>query len=149
MNFIVSVPYSANGYNRVATSPAGAKYISFALEGHHNVKTVYLCELPIKYSNIEIGEDISKDNINKKGYYDGSSGEFTESAQYYCLEKTKVSPGMKFNITGATYVSFYNKSKKICDGITGGLITVPNYAEYMSVSFVANSMPNFKVIRTE
>ena len=52
MNFIGSVPYSGNGYNRVATSPAGAKYISLALEGRHFVKIVYLCELPIKYSNI-------------------------------------------------------------------------------------------------
>ena len=149
MDFIGSNPYSGGEYDNVTTSPVGAKYISFALEPFHNVKIVYLCELPLRYSNIEIGEDISKDNINTKGYYDGTSGEFTESTQYYCLEKTKVTPGMKFNIAGGNYVSFYNKSKKICSGIASGLITVPNYAEYMSVSFASKSMSNFKVIRTE
>ena len=115
----------------------------------YNYKNMYLIEKPIIVNNIPLNKELATaDNIDRTGFYDGSTGEFKDSAQYSCLKLFKVTGGMKFTIRNGNYLTYWNKNKRLIKGETSnGEKVMPYYTEYISISFSANSA--LSVIRTK
>ena len=145
--FISSISPTSS-FDKSAITPENAKYIAINMQ-NSKYKEMYLIEKPIIVNNIPLNEELATaDNIDRTGFYNGSTGEFTNSLQYSCLKLFKVTGGMKFTIRNGNYLTYWNKNKRLIKGEdASGEKVIPYYAEYISISFSASS--TLSVTRTE